>query len=436
MGAYPDGRPYYAMRFIRGESMQQAIARFHAADANPRRDPGERSLALRELLTRYVAVCQAVAYAHSRGVIHRDLKPANVMLGEYGETIVVDWGLARILDQPDGERTTAERPVALGSGSGTAPTELGQVVGTPSYMPPEQARGDNDRLGPAADVFALGATLYCLLTGQPPYTGDDVLPQAQRGVVQPARQRKTAVPRALEAVCAKAMSSRPEERYAGARVLAQEVQRWLADEPVEAYRDPALVRLARWGRKNRTLVGTASAALLVTLVALAAGLVVVGGLNRRLEAANASLSKSNARLDESNAKLTEALAETEKQRREAKRERDVAVAVNDFLQNDLLGQADIGNQPLGAGQQGRDPDIKVAVLLDRAAKAIEGKFPGQEETEAAIRRTIGDAYRALGRYEEALPQLQRSVALFAKKLGADHPDTLTSKNNLAELYKA
>src|SRR4029077_16784174 len=130
LGGYADGRPYYAMRFIRGESMREAIARFHEAGQG-RRDPSERSLALRDLLGRFVAVCDAVAYAHDRGVIHRDLKPANVMLGEYGETLVVDWGLAKLLERDDPEATTAGVPVAVSaSGSGT-PTVLGEAIGTP-----------------------------------------------------------------------------------------------------------------------------------------------------------------------------------------------------------------------------------------------------------------------------------------------------------------
>jgi tetratricopeptide (TPR) repeat protein/tRNA A-37 threonylcarbamoyl transferase component Bud32 len=272
LGIYPDGRPYYAMRFIRGESMHAAIQRFHQADADPRRDQGERSLALRELLGRFVMVCNAVAYAHSRGVIHRDLKPANAMLGEYGETLVVDWGLARLLDQTAGEETTAERPMQLGSGSGTAATQMGQVVGTAAYMPPEQAEGQLDRVGTASDVFSLGGTLYTLLTGQAPYSGEDMLGQARRATVLPARQRKASVPVALDAVCSKAMARRPENRYPTARALAEEMQRWLADEPVQAYREPVADRVRRWSRRHRTLVSGGAALLVASVVALGVGL--------------------------------------------------------------------------------------------------------------------------------------------------------------------
>jgi serine/threonine protein kinase len=426
LGAYPDGRPLYAMRFIKGESMQVAVARFHEADSRPGRDPGERGLALRDLLGRFVAACNAVGYAHARGVVHRDFKPANVMLGEFGETLVVDWGLARAFDQPRGERTTAGRTPAC-SGGASAPTQVGQVVGTPAYMPPEQANGQLDRVGPASDVFSLGATLYCLLTGQPPYAGADVLVQAALAEVVPARRRNPRVPRALEAVCAKAMAARPEDRYPTALALAQDVERFLADEPVSAFRDPLPARLGRWARKNRTLVTTAAGVLLVALAALSVGLAVVGGLNQKLEAANADLKESNESLEA-------ARAQAQERRLEAERERNVAVAVNDFLQRDLLGQADIGNQPFPADRAGRNPNITVGELLDRAAKAVDGKFTGQPQTEAAIRLTIGDAYQALGRYESAQAQLERAVALRERALGPDHLHTLTSKNNLALLY--
>jgi serine/threonine protein kinase/Flp pilus assembly protein TadD len=271
LGVYSDGRPYYAMRFIRGESMQEAIRRFHTPQAQGLQPLGFDSLDFRELLGRFVAVCHAIAYAHARGVIHRDLKPANVMLGEYGETLVVDWGLARLMDQPAGEQTTAERPMELGHGHVTAPTQMGQVVGTPAYMPPEQAEGVHDHVGTASDVFALGGTLYCLLTGQAPYAGADVLVLARRGEVAPARQRKTSVPAALEAVCQSAMAKRPQDRYPKARDLADELQRWLAGEPVTAWPEPLAVKAGRWVRKNRVLASAAAAAAMVALVLGTAG---------------------------------------------------------------------------------------------------------------------------------------------------------------------
>jgi serine/threonine-protein kinase len=171
LGAYRDGRLFYAMRFIRGESLKDAIARFHAADAAGR-DVGERTLALRQLLGQFVAVCQAVAYAHARGVIHRDLKPANVMLGAFGETLVVDWGLAKVVGRPEGDTTGEEATLRPSSGDGVA-TVAGTAVGTPAYMSPEQAAGRLDLVGPASDIYSLGATLYHLLTGQAPFGGED-----------------------------------------------------------------------------------------------------------------------------------------------------------------------------------------------------------------------------------------------------------------------
>jgi tRNA A-37 threonylcarbamoyl transferase component Bud32 len=289
LGTYPDGRPFYAMRFIRGESMQAAIRRFHKADEDPRRNPGERSLALRDLLTRFVSVCNAVAYAHSQNVLHRDVKPENAMLGEYGESLVVDWGLAKVIDQPDPEQTKPERPILAGTGSGSAPTQIGSVVGTPAFMPPEQAHGQLDQMGPRSDVFSLGATLYCLLTGHPPYSGSDVLIQAATAEAVPARQRKRSVPAALEALCIKAMAKKPEDRYPTAKALAEEVQRWLADEPVHAYREPVMDRVRRWGRRNRSLAASFAVALVTAMVALAVGLVFVNAeKNRTIEAQRAT----------------------------------------------------------------------------------------------------------------------------------------------------
>ncbi len=262
LGRYADGRPYYAMRFVRGETLEDAIKKLHA---------GEEGYTLRGLLTRFVAVCNAVAYAHSRGVIHRDIKPANIMLGSFGETLVVDWGLAKVVGRSTGSKgdMPAEGTLQVTGGDGRA-TRAGSLLGTPQFMSPEQARGEVDTLTPATDVYSLGATLYCLLTGGPPVRGADaveILEKVWRGEWSAPRHVKSSVPRALDAVCRKAMALRPEGRCGSALELADDVERWLADEPVRAWREPWTVRAARWRRRHRALVvGTAAAALVALLL--------------------------------------------------------------------------------------------------------------------------------------------------------------------------
>jgi serine/threonine-protein kinase len=269
LGADAEGKPYYAMRFIRGESLREAVARFHQADA-PGRDPSERSTALRQLLTRFVAVCHAVAYAHSQGYIHRDLKPDNVMLGTYAETFVVDWGLGRSVTRAEADRPVGEETVP--SSPDSTPSETRGVVGTPAYMSPEQAAGRWDLVGPASDVYSLGATLYAILTGQAPVEKGplhEVLEKVRRGEVVPPRWRKPGVPPAVEAACLKAMAPRREDRYASASELARDVQAWLDDEPVSAWKEPFSERARRWLKRRRTMVLTSMAAAAVALVALA-----------------------------------------------------------------------------------------------------------------------------------------------------------------------
>jgi hypothetical protein len=221
LGQYADGRPFYAMRFIRGDSLQDAINRFHQADV-PGRDPGEPTLSLRQLLRRFIDVCNAIAYAHSRGVLDRDLKPGNVMLGQYGETLVVDWGLAKPLSQRE-HRTDGGEPTLLPHArSELGMTQMGQILGTPAYMSPEQAAGRLEQLGPTSDVYSLGAILYCLLTGRPPYLETSLertLVQVQLGEFPPPRQVKPEVSGALEAICLRAMSLSPADRYSSPREL-------------------------------------------------------------------------------------------------------------------------------------------------------------------------------------------------------------------------
>jgi serine/threonine-protein kinase len=286
LGTYPDGRPYYAMRFIRGESLQEAIKLFHEAE-RPGRDPGERALALHGLLRRFVDVCQAIAYAHSRGVIHRDLKPGNVMLGQYGETLVVDWGLAKPLGAtglPEYLPLSVEGPVRPASHGESAPTFAGMAVGTPQYMSPEQAAGRIDELGPASDVYSLGATLYSALVGKPPLDGADIsemLILVQQGKVPSAREVNSAVPPALSAVCQKAMALLPENRYPTAKALAEDVERWLADEPTTAWPEPWHVRARRWVGRHRTGVTTAATVVVVAGFCLGVATALLTAANKR-----------------------------------------------------------------------------------------------------------------------------------------------------------
>jgi tetratricopeptide (TPR) repeat protein/tRNA A-37 threonylcarbamoyl transferase component Bud32 len=267
LGHYADGRPFYAMRFVQGDTLQEAVRRFHAADV-PGRDPGERSLALRQLLGRFVAVCNAVAYAHSRGVLHRDLKPANALLGPYGETLLVDWGLAKPLGRPDGEPTRVEATWPTEEVEGLE-TRIGTALGTPAYMSPEQAQGRWNEVGPASDIYGLGATLYALLTGSAPVQGRDqgeVLERVARGEWLPPGRVKAGLPPALDAICRQAMARRPADRYSSALALAADVEHWLADEPVSAYREPLRVRARRWARRHKPAVAAMAAAVLVALL--------------------------------------------------------------------------------------------------------------------------------------------------------------------------
>ncbi len=259
LGRHPDGRPYYAMRLIRGESLLQALGQLHA---------GEPGYTLRGLLGRFVAVCNAVAYAHSRGVLHRDLKPANVMLGPYGETLVVDWGLAKVVGRATVDEVGGGEMTLRPQSGDSSETRAGSALGTPVFMSPEQARGEVDGLGPATDIYGLGATLYMLLTGRPPFQGrdnHDVLEQVRQGKWRPPRRVVRTVPRALDAVCRKAMALEPADRYGTALELAADVEHWLADEPVTAWREPFYVRGARWMRRHRTGVWSAVAASFMAL---------------------------------------------------------------------------------------------------------------------------------------------------------------------------
>jgi serine/threonine protein kinase len=428
LGTYGDGRPYYAMRFIRGDSLKEAIERFHA-DAVLRKDLGKRSLELRKLLRRFTDVCNAIDYAHSCGVLHRDIKPGNVIVGKHGETLVVDWGLAKATGRSDpGSGARTLRPTSASGGAETLP---GSALGTPAYMSPEQAKGDLESLGPRSDVYSLGATLYCLLTGQPPFAGDavDVIPRVQRGDFPPPRALDPSLDRALEAVCMKAMELRPESRYGSCRALAEDIERWMADEPVSARREPLVARARRWARHHRTGVTGAAAALVASLIGLAA----VAGVQSR---AKSALEMKNVQLTAATAATAAALAATqeEKQKTDAalvqsEEARRRAEAVLGFFKDDVLAAA----RPEGkAGGLGKDVTVRRAV--DQAEPKIAVRFWNQPAVEADVRDTLGSTYYYLGEPALASRQHVRALELYQARLGPEHPDTLQSRHNLAVAY--
>jgi len=397
LGSYADGRPYYAMRFVQGESLRSSIRRFHDAK-QPRFDGVE----FRKLLAQFVAVCQAVAYAHSRGILHRDVKPDNVMLGKFGETLVVDWGLAKVIGRGERPPDPAESEQTLRpprSGSNPSATAVGQALGTPTYMSPEQADGQLDELGPPADIYSLGATLYELLTGQPPFLGPvrEVLLQVRRGEVAPPRRVQPGVPPPLEAICLKAMAVRPGERYSTAQDLAADVERWLADEPVSARRERLGARLWRWIKRHRMLVTGLSATVLVGLVSLGVATVLLTAANERERTAHATAVKARDRT------------------------RQALDAMISDATSDML-----------TTQKALAPEQRAfleSVLTYYGEFAAE---PGEDET---ARKRLADAHYRLGmihhrldHHEESANVLRRASELFAQ-LADDFP-TVTEYRNL------
>ncbi|MCR9116780.1 MAG: protein kinase [bacterium] len=306
LGAYSDGRPYYAMRFIRGQSLGDAIDDLHGrsrlpstaddaeatqvsgtaekGDANPSPEPAAKPLSSadetikrRRLLGRFVDVCNAIDYAHSRGVLHRDIKPDNIMLGDYGETLVVDWGLAKVIgSKEEGESIISSSPL---SGDEAEKTMAGSVVGTPAFMSPEQANGELESLGPATDIYSLGATLFAMLSGNSPIEGSDayeVLAKVKRGELRSMRSSGNRIPKPLIAICEKAMNMSTSLRYQSCDELAEDVEAYLAGEPVSAWREPLTVRAGRWMRKHRTLATSFGVGVSVLGVAMVIGFLLLG----------------------------------------------------------------------------------------------------------------------------------------------------------------
>lgn len=413
-GATPSGRLYFVMEVVRGQPITQYCDEHH--------------LTPRQRLELFIPVCHAVQHAHQKGIIHRDLKPSNVLVTVYdGQAVpkIIDFGLAKAV----GPRLTEQ----------TLDTSIGTLIGTLQYMSPEQAGPDQNDVDTRSDIYSLGVMLYELLTGSTPLPPQRVrgaawlellrilreeeLPRpstrldsteempriaANRGV-EP-KQLRSLVRGDLDWVVMKSLEKDRSRRYATANGLARDLQLYLQDEPVEAGPPGAAYRLRKFARRHRVALATAVAFLM--LLAAAASISIWLALW-------AMAAEQLAR-----AQAEQAVA----QKRCAEEEAAIAQAVSDFLCRDLLGQADLSNQPQGGE---RDRNITVRELLDRAAGVIGSRFVDHELTEAAIRATLGQSYRALGEDAAAQPHLERALAVLRARRGPRHVDTLESMSNLA-----
>ena len=372
-GQLPDGRQFYAMKLVSGRSLRELIDEC-------------KTLADRTaLLPNVIAVTDALAHAHWQRIVHRDVKPSNIIVGEFGEALLIDWGVAKNL------RTDSKAPQSTAVQAGADRTALGAIIGTPAYMSPEQAKGLP--IDERADVFSLGATLYHLLAGRAPYEGDtvEILPKVARGDYTPLSQVEPAVPSELAAIVNKAMMSQPADRYPTARELAEELRRFQTGQLVLSHRYSPRDLLIRWARRNQPLL--IAVAVFFTLAAVGSVISV-----RRI------------------------LSERDRANREA----EASQRVSQFM-TEMFRVSD--------PSEARGNNITAREILDKASKQIEGGLTRDPEVQARLMDAMARVFQSLGLYAKARPLEEKSVESRRKLLGPEHVDTLRSMNVLASIVK-
>ncbi len=330
LGVDERGNAFFTMRLVTGQDLRAIFHEVHT---------GSTEWTVTRALGVILRVCEAMAYAHSRGVLHRDLKPENVMVGRFGETYVMDWGLARVMGRDDRDDV---RAASVADGIGRDEREVGDdrratlagdVVGTPEYMPPEQAAGRIDEMGPHSDVYSIGAMLYHLLTGHTPYAETHVRPSARTVLARlasgppPAIQSiKHDVPRELVAICAKAMEWRASDRYPNCDRLADDLRAYLEGRVVKAYETGSIAELRKWVQRNKAVAGVIAAAVVVTAFFIVRlherGTVALASERRAVD------NERIAREEQSRARVAAETAEAE--RRAAKEQEERVLRLSDL----------------------------------------------------------------------------------------------------------
>jgi tetratricopeptide (TPR) repeat protein len=416
-GRWPDGSAFYTMQHVEGRPLRDAIA-----DA---RTLNERIA----LVPHVIAVADALAYAHGRQVIHRDLKPSNILVGAFGETIVIDWGLAKHI-------ADADVPSLPGGGEGDGVTVLGEAIGTPSYMPPEQARGE--RVDARADVYAIGAILYHVLAQRPPYgdSSSSASEVVERVLAGPPAPLDDDAPADLRAIVAKAMSRDPADRYPTAAELAADLRRFSNGQLVGAHRYSIRQLLGRWILRHRAVVAVGTAAT------LALGVVAVIAVQRIREQRDVAAAE----------------------RRAAEHHRAEVEGLLDFMLGDLhdklepIGKLDLlaivadkasayyGGQPIEdmtpveARRRAQTSlqlgDVRVAAgdlpagLASYRDAVLASARTDETSLQALAREKVGVALSRQGDLPGALVELREALAL-RRDASAKHPDDLEAKKSVA-----
>jgi serine/threonine protein kinase/tetratricopeptide (TPR) repeat protein len=425
----PDlGRPYFVMELVKGTPIAA-----YCDDAR---------LTPRQRLELFIPVCQAIQHAHQKGIIHRDIKPSNVLVTVVDgrpAPKVIDFGVAKAIDQRQAERTLF--------------TRLGAIVGTPEHMSPEQAGASPD-IDTRTDIYSLGVLLYELLTGTTPLDRetlrqagfDEVLKRvreeeppkpstrlsgandripsvaAQRGT-EPARLAKL-VRGDIDWIVMKALDKDRTRRYETASALAQDIQRYLNGDPVEAGPPSAVYRVRKFARKHRAALATVVAfAVLLVLASVVSTLLML-----RARSAERLAKERLSDLTKANAATTQALAHTRQAQAEARAEADKAKAINDFLTNDLLTQAEPANNSA-------EDHVSLLDVLDRAAHRVGDRFAGQPEVEDALRRAMAGTYHGLASWEKAERQWRAVLNAARQRRGPESPEALTALGQLAHMIR-
>jgi serine/threonine protein kinase len=437
------GRPYFVMDLVKGVPITRYC--------------DECKLTPRQRLELFLPVCQAVQHAHQKGIIHRDLKPSNVLVALYdGKAVpkVIDFGVAKAAGQSLTEKTLV--------------TGFGNIVGTLEYMSPEQAEINQLDIDTRSDIYSLGVLLYELLAGSPPFSRKELEKAGMLEMLRVIREQEPSKPSTklstaeglptlaanrgtepaklarlvrgeLDWIVMKALEKDRTRRYETANGLARDIQRYLSDEPVEACPPSATYRLRKFARKNRAALTTAAAIALLlgagiavsTWQAVRATRAETRALAERdeKEQARAAEAQQRQRAEVNERKAIDAAAAEKQAKLDAQAREAETKAVLDFVENRVFAAARPRDQEGGQGHE-----VKLADAITAALPYLETSFTDQPLIEARLRMTLGTSFWYLGQADVAERQYRRGLDLRKAKLGPDHPDTLSSMNNLAASY--